>query len=101
MERIYNQRRKSVNIIDNFLINPFVAYTPTQPIFDPDPVEVAELIETPLPLLLDPATLVRQVWELHGTPVEVPFFDVCGHQVWGATAMVLSELVTLLREVLS
>ena len=83
-----------------FLIHPFVAYTPTQPVFDPDPVEVAELIETPLSLLLDPATLVRTVWELHGTPVEVPFFDVYGHQVWGATAMVLSELVTLLREVL-
>jgi 8-oxo-dGTP pyrophosphatase MutT (NUDIX family) len=84
-----------------FLISPFVAYIPARPAFDPDPVEVAELIETPLPFLLNPATLVREEWELHGTPVEVPFFHIYGHKVWGATAMVLSELVALLREVLS
>lgn len=84
-----------------FLINPFVAYTPTCPPFDPDPVEVAEVIETPLALLLDPATVVREEWEIRDMPVEVPFFHVHGHKVWGATAMVLSELVTLLCEVLS
>lgn len=81
-----------------FLISPFVAYTPVRPTFEPDPVEVAELIETPLSLLLDPAAVVRQLWEIGGTAMEVPFFDILGHKVWGATAMVLSELVALLRE---
>ncbi len=81
-----------------FLINPFVAYTPTRPAFDPDPVEVAELIETPLALLLDPDTVVQEEWDLHGTPTMVPFFHIYGHKVWGATAMVLGELVALLRE---
>ena len=84
-----------------FLISPFVAYTPTHPAFDPDPAEVAELIETPLTLLLDPATVVREEWDLRGTPTMVPFFHIYGHKVWGATAMVLSELVTLLREATS
>jgi 8-oxo-dGTP pyrophosphatase MutT (NUDIX family) len=83
-----------------FLINPFVAYTPAHSAFDPDPLEVAELIETPLSLLLDPASAVRETWELRGAPVKVPFFHVYGHKVWGATAMVLSELITLLREAL-
>ncbi len=82
-----------------FLISPFVAYSPAPPSFDPDPVEVAELIEVPLSQLLDPATVEREEWILHGAPVEVPFFHIYGHKVWGATAMVLSELVVLLREV--
>jgi 8-oxo-dGTP pyrophosphatase MutT (NUDIX family) len=84
-----------------FLISPFVAYTRSRPGFRPDPVEVAELIETPLPLLLDPKTAVREQWTLRGTAVEVPFFRVHGHKVWGATAMVLSELIVLLREAAS
>lgn len=84
-----------------FLISPFVAYSSTRPTFDPDPVEVAELIETPLALLFDPALVVREEWELRGILTQVPFFHVYGHKVWGATAMVLSELVTLLREALS
>jgi 8-oxo-dGTP pyrophosphatase MutT (NUDIX family) len=83
-----------------FLIHPFVAHTPTRPAFTPDPIEVAELIETPLALLLDPVAVLREEWDLHGMQVQVPFFHVHGHKVWGATAMVLSELEVLLREVL-
>jgi 8-oxo-dGTP pyrophosphatase MutT (NUDIX family) len=81
-----------------FRISPFVAYTSTRPTFAPDPIEVAELIETPLALLLAPSTVVREEWTLRGARVEVPFFLIASHKVWGATAMVLSELVTLLRE---
>jgi len=81
-----------------FLISPYVACTSTRPVFNPDPVEVAELIETPLALLLEPATVKWEVWRLRDTLVEVPFFHIYGHKVWGATAMVLSELVVLLRE---
>ncbi len=84
-----------------FLIHPFVAYTPTYPTFVPDPAEVAELIETPLSLLLDQDTVVQEEWDLRGLRVQVPFFHVYGHKVWGATAMVLSELTTLLREAVS
>lgn len=84
-----------------FLISPYVAYSSTRPSFDPDPVEVAGLIETPLDLLLEPDTVRTEQWTIRGLSVEVPFFDILGHKVWGATAMVLSELVVLLREVRS
>lgn len=59
-------------------------------------MEVAESIETPLSLLLDPTSVVREEWLILGQPTQVPFFNVYGHQVWGATAMALSELVCLL-----
>jgi 8-oxo-dGTP pyrophosphatase MutT (NUDIX family) len=81
-----------------FLINPFVAYSETRPAFEPDVVEVAELIETPLSLLLAPSTVAQETWQIRGAPIEVPFFHIYGHKVWGATAMVLSELAVLLYE---
>jgi 8-oxo-dGTP pyrophosphatase MutT (NUDIX family) len=82
----------------HFLISPFVAYSATRPAFDPDPVEVAALIETPLALLLDPKTEVWEEWEIRGKPVQVPFFRVLHEEnkVWGATAMILSELAVAL-----
>ncbi len=80
-----------------FLISPFVAYTPTCPNFNPDPVEVAELIKTPLDLLLDSATVEKEEWNIRGAMVEVPFFHIFGHKIWGATAMVLNELVVVSR----
>lgn len=81
----------------NFCIYPFVAASASRPLFRPDPVEVAELIETPLSLLLNPATRHEEIWNfpVYG-PRRVPFFDVFGHKVWGATAMILNEFLTLL-----
>jgi len=81
----------------NFCIYPFVAFSPTRPTFQPDPREVAELIEVPLDLLIDPAIRKKETWhfENYGER-QVPFFDVYGHKVWGATAMILSEFLMLL-----
>ncbi len=81
----------------NFCIYPFVAYSRTLPVFQPDAIEVAEVIETPLSLLMDRS--IRQVglWDFPDDEKRhIPFFDVFGHHVWGATAMVLSELLHLL-----
>lgn len=83
----------------DYRIYPYVASCPERPAFHPDPVEVAELLEVPLATLLDPATWREEDWEVRGMTVRVPFFQVGHHKVWGATAMVLSELVTLLRGV--
>jgi 8-oxo-dGTP pyrophosphatase MutT (NUDIX family) len=81
----------------NFCIYPFVAFSPTRPTFRLDPKEVAELIEAPLSLLLNPATRKSEVWQFQNFGERrVPFFDIFGHQVWGATAMILSEFLTLL-----
>lgn len=85
----------------HFCIYPTVAYAPARPEFTPNPHEVAEVIEAPLALLLDPATCCEETWELRGAAVQVPFYAVGPHKVWGATAMVLSELVALLQTFVS
>ena len=84
----------------NYCIYPFVGYRSVAPDFHPNPVEVAEVLEVPLTLLLDPSTRRVEYWpDPHfESPRRVPFFHVHGYAVWGATAMILSELTTLLQE---
>jgi len=74
-----------------FLITPYVAAVPDRPRFAVMHREVAELIEVPLAALFDPTIVRREMWMLRGVDVEVPFFQIGPHKVWGATAMVLSE----------
>ena len=82
----------------NFYIYPFVAYCAAQPAFQPDAKEVAELIEAPLTLFFDPTIYREEIWYFPNYGERrVPFFDIFGHPVWGATAMILNELLTLLQ----
>ncbi|MFQ5595592.1 MAG: NUDIX hydrolase [Anaerolineae bacterium] len=84
----------------NYCIRPVVGYTPVRPAFHPDSCEVAEVLEIPLAVLLDPSIVREEDWRLRGIQVQVPFFEVKGHKVWGATAMVLAEFVELMRSVM-
>lgn len=86
--------------VSAYRVYPWVAYLPARPAFRPDPSEVAELIEVPLDLLLDPASLSRETRTIRGVAVDVPYYLVYGHKVWGATAAVLAEFIALLRRVL-
>ena len=79
-----------------FCIYPVVAAAGEPPAFTPNGDEVAEVLEVPLRHLLAPATRCAETWELRGEPVRVPFYAVGAHKVWGATAMVLCELLALL-----
>ena len=82
----------------NFLVTPTVGYADRRPDFRCDPREVAELIEVPLSALFDRDVVKREPWTLRGVTVEVPFYQIGPHKVWGATAMILSEFSLLLAE---
>jgi hypothetical protein len=79
----------------NYLVLPTVAWVDYRPDFRADPYEVAQLIEAPLLDLLDPGNRRIETWELRGRTGEVPFFAIQGQTIWGATAMMLSELLSL------
>jgi 8-oxo-dGTP pyrophosphatase MutT (NUDIX family) len=81
----------------NYCIYPVVAVAEKRPDFRPSPHEVAEVIEVPLDHLLEPGTVKRETWPIRGMDVTVPFYFFGGHKIWGATAMVLSELLDLIR----
>ena len=82
----------------NYCIYPIVATMSQRPHFSPSPKEVSEAIEVPLAHLLDPRNRREEEWEIRGAPVAVPFYEFKGHKVWGATAMVLAELLDLFRK---
>jgi len=84
----------------NFDIRPFVGYVPARPAFTPGAREVAELIELPLEVLLDPSAKAEERWSRGGKEVRVPFYRYRQHVIWGATAMILSELEVMLADAL-
>src|SRR5688572_5202341 len=83
-------------VATHYALAPFVAYTPRRPAFRPAPAEVAEVIDLPLTHLLDPSTLEEEIWDLQGTPRRVSFYRQAEHKIWGATARILHQIVTLL-----
>ena len=81
-----------------FWVLPTVGYTEQIPDFVPDQHEVDRILETPINHLRDPLNL-KEISPKSGLP-EFPYFDVDGHIVWGATAMMLAEFLHLYEEVL-
>ncbi len=81
----------------NFCIHPFVGVAAAEPDFRTEATEVAELIKTPLDLLLDPATVRQEEWEIRGEMWPIPFYQIGPHKVWGATAMILAEFAAMLK----
>ncbi|UCC39031.1 MAG: CoA pyrophosphatase [Candidatus Aminicenantes bacterium] len=79
----------------NYCIYPIVATTNKRPDFKPSLHEVDEVIEVPMDHLLDPKNVHKEVWTIRGDQALVPFYLFKGQKIWGATAMVLAELVEI------
>lgn len=81
----------------NYCIYPVVAISESRPDFRPYRLEVAEVLEIPLNYLFNPQNVRREKWTLRGTDAEIPFYAFGEHKIWGATAMVLAELLEILK----
>lgn len=82
-----------------FTVTPCVAVMPERPTLFPAEAEVARVIELPLATLLDPAVRAESPWTApSGETVTMPFYALPEGRLWGATAMMLAELVAILRE---
>jgi 8-oxo-dGTP pyrophosphatase MutT (NUDIX family) len=85
-------------LVSGFTLHPVVGITDRRPAFHAAPGEVEAILEVALDDLRD-ASRIRQGSRIReGVAVEYPYFDLLGHQVWGATAMVLGEFICLLQE---
>ena len=81
----------------NYQVCPTVGRLACRPAFRPHAREVAKLLEISLESLLNPAHLRRERWRLQDRSALVPFFAIQGQTIWGATAMILSELLAVVR----
>ncbi len=79
--------------VSNFRITPYVGFAAQRPDFTPSPAEVAQVVEVGLRTLADPRMVRSEQRELRGGMVQVPYFAVSDYQVWGATALVLAQLI--------
>jgi len=84
----------------NNRITPYVGFLSGIPELKPNPAEVEEAFSVRLDSLLDEKNLIREVWELSYATFRVPYWDVHSTPLWGATAMIMSELLELYREFL-
>jgi 8-oxo-dGTP pyrophosphatase MutT (NUDIX family) len=83
-------------IVSGFTVHPVVGVTDRPPDFIAAPGEVEEILEVSLDDLRDASRIGRDTRIREGVAVEYPYFDLLGHQVWGATAMILGEFICLL-----
>lgn len=83
----------------NYLVLPVVGYQDSPPDFIPEKNEVAEIIETNLSFLFDQNLVKETLLDVRGYKIQAPYYDVDGHIVWGATAMILSELKEVIESI--
>lgn len=86
--------------VSNFQVHPYVGFTTERPDFVPDTEEVSAILEVPFEHLANAATRRKTNLQLAAniTLKGVPYFDVEGKILWGATAMMVSELLAVAEQ---
>ncbi|RIV23659.1 CoA pyrophosphatase [Fibrisoma montanum] len=83
----------------NFYVLPVIGMLPYRPDFYPDPREVEAVVEVDLDTLLDETIVGDSQVEVRGMTVDAPFYQIENYRVWGATAMMISELLMVIGSV--
>jgi 8-oxo-dGTP pyrophosphatase MutT (NUDIX family) len=84
--------------VSKFRVHPFVAYAYREPILTRQESEVEEILEFPLEAFRNPASLTETRIHLTTGIIlnHVPAFLIRERVIWGATAMIMSELLEVL-----
>src|SRR5262249_27323693 len=82
--------------VSGFRLYPIVAAVDARPRLRPADGEVAHILEVPIAALLDARAIRRVDRDREGVALTVPGFHLAAHEIWGATAMVLAEFLTVL-----
>ena len=83
----------------NFLVIPVIGYLKTKPNLIAEKNEVAEIITADISFLFDEKPKKEKIINVRGSKIKAPYYDVQGHIVWGATAMILSELAEVIESI--
>jgi 8-oxo-dGTP pyrophosphatase MutT (NUDIX family) len=81
-----------------FCITPFVGIIPYPYDFKRDTFEVEEIFDVSLEALMK-ADKKEETVEVGGVQIKVISYEVDGHVIWGATAWILTEFLSVLRNV--
>jgi 8-oxo-dGTP pyrophosphatase MutT (NUDIX family) len=84
--------------VSNFLVHPFVGQLNEKPNWVPDKHEVDEVLEFPISILFDPAFKDRKrILIGKNMFIDAPCYIIHGQILWGATAMIFSELEEIMK----
>jgi 8-oxo-dGTP pyrophosphatase MutT (NUDIX family) len=83
--------------VSNMIVTPVAGWLNEEPLYKIKSDEVVFLFEADLKKLLDPAIVKSKPFEIRGEMVEIKYFDYNGNTIWGATAMILHELLLIIR----
>ena len=83
--------------VSNYIVTPHVGFLEKMPSFNPNPDEVSEIIEVPVNHFFSPANIKHFNGKRNGIQYDFPYYDVAGKSIWGATAMILSELMEIIK----
>jgi len=81
----------------NFYVQPVVGYMTHKPDFYPDPREVDQVIEISLNEIKKPTIIDRKTLIVRGVEIDTPFYNIKETTVWGATAMMIAELLMVIE----
>ncbi|RME80675.1 MAG: CoA pyrophosphatase [Planctomycetota bacterium] len=81
-----------------YIITPFVGWIKENPSIQLDTRELVDFFWAPLPLLLQPETRRIETWQWENRLIPMPFYDYQGKTIWGATARILDEFLSLLKK---
>lgn len=81
----------------NFLVLPVVAHIPYRPEFFPDPREVDKVLEVPLREIEDKTIIGSSEIQVADHFIQAPHYLIQQYKVWGATAMMISEMLDVLH----
>jgi 8-oxo-dGTP pyrophosphatase MutT (NUDIX family) len=81
--------------VSSFRLHPIVGLTDARPAFAAADGEVARIIDVAIDELTAPGCVADTTREREGQRIQVPAFCVAGEEIWGATAMVLAEFLSL------
>ncbi|MBK9224271.1 MAG: CoA pyrophosphatase [Flavobacterium sp.] len=85
----------------NFMVFPFLGYVNEELQFNPEPREVASVIELSIENFLDERLVVtKEMNTSYSNSIRVPAFKIKEYYVWGATAMILSEVKEVLKKII-
>ena len=88
--------------VSNNLVQPFIGCLSYKPTFVPDPREVDEIYPIRLSDLLDPQCILKdEIILSNRKSIIAPFYKVNSLQVWGATAMILSEFFEIHKNLMA
>ncbi len=84
--------------ITSFHVHQYVTYCEQLPPLKTNPDEVEELIEMPISEFMKAENIKSKQFGIttSGRKIIAPYYDINGFEVWGATAMMISELIELL-----